>query len=159
MKSDSSDNDAASAAGNGGRPLKRAPKRREDTERGQSLAEFALVVPIFLLLIFSIVDFGMGFHAYITVTNSAREGARVGAIGADATSIEQRVRDTADALDQASLTVTVTNAQGAPGESVVVDTSYQYSFLTPLAGIVQFISGGTIGPTLTLNSSADMRLE
>jgi Flp pilus assembly protein TadG len=111
------------------------------------------------MLIFAIVDFGMGFHAYITVTNSVREGARYGAVGADAAAIEQRVRDTTDTLDQASLTVTVTNAQGAPGESVVVDTSYQYTFLTPLAGLVQFISGGTIGPTLTLNSSADMRLE
>jgi Flp pilus assembly protein TadG len=138
---------------------KRAMKVEGDREKGQSLAEFALVVPIFLLLIFAIVDFGMGFHAYITVTNSAREGARVGAVGSDAATIETRVRDTADSLNQANLTVTVTNAQGTPGESVVVDTSYQYSFLTPLAGIVQFISGDSIGPTLTLSSSADMRLE
>jgi Flp pilus assembly protein TadG len=138
---------------------KRAMKVKGDREKGQSLAEFALVVPIFLLLIFAIVDFGMGFHAYITVTNSAREGARVGAVGSDAATIETRVRDTADSLNQANLTVTVTNAQGTPGESVVVDTSYQYSFLTPLAGIVQFISGDSIGPTLTLSSSADMRLE
>ncbi len=147
MNPNFSDNDAASAAGNGGRPLKRATKRRGDRERGQSLAEFA------------IVDFGMGFHSYITVTNSVREGARVGAIGADAATIETRVRDTAGTLDQANLTVTVTNAQGAPGESVLVDTSYQYEFISPLAGIVQFVSGGTIGPTLTLSSTADMRLE
>ena len=159
MNPNFSDNDAASAAGNGGRPLKRATKRRGDRERGQSLAEFALVVPIFLMLIFAIVDFGMGFHSYITVTNSVREGARVGAIGADAATIETRVRDTAGTLDQANLTVTVTNAQGAPGESVLVDTSYQYEFISPLAGIVQFVSGGTIGPTLTLSSTADMRLE
>ena len=139
--------------------LNRTMKRRGDREKGQSMAEFAIVVPIFLLLLFAIVDFGMGFHAYITVTNSAREGARVGAIGANAATVETRVRDTADSLNQANLSVTVTNAQGAPGESVVVDTSYQYSFLTPLAGIVQFVSGGAIGPTLTLNSSADMRLE
>ncbi len=139
--------------------LKRTMKRRGDREKGQSMAEFAIVVPIFLLLLFAIVDFGMGFHAYITVTNSAREGARVGAIGANAATIETRVRDTADSLNQANLSVTVANAQGAPGESVVVDASYQYDFLTPLAGIVQFISGGAIGPTLTLSSSADMRLE
>ena len=128
-------------------------------ERGQSLAEFVLVLPIFLILIFAIVDFGMGFHSWITVTNSAREGARLGSVRADAPSIEDRVRDTADSLDQAKLTVAVTNAQGDPGESVVVDVDYQYDLITPLAGLVAFLSGGTIGPTLTFSSTADMRLE
>ena len=55
-------------------------QKRKDGERGQSLAECALLVPIFLILVFAIVDFGMGFHAYITITNSAREGARFGAV-------------------------------------------------------------------------------
>jgi len=134
------------------------PKRRGG-ERGQSLVEFAFIVPIFLLLLFAIVDFGMGFHAYITVTNSAREGARLGAVQADAPSIQQRVRDTAASLDQAKLAVSVTNAQGTPGESVVVDVDYQYDLITPLAGLLQFISGNTIGPTLTFSSTSDMRLE
>lgn len=139
--------------------LKRFRRRRGEGEKGQSLAEFALVLPIFLILIFAIVDFGMGFHAWITVTNSAREGARLGAVRADAPSIEQRVRDTSDALDQAQLTVSVTNAQGDPGESVVVDVDYQYDLITPLAGVVSFLTGDTIGPTLTFSSTADMRLE
>ena len=134
------------------------PKRRGG-ERGQSLVEFAFIVPIFLLLLFVIVDFGMGFHAYITVTNSAREGARLGSIRADAASIEQRVRDTADTLDQGNLTVSVTNAEGEPGESVVVDVDYEYGFITPLAGVLQFVTGNTIGPTLGFSSTADMRLE
>jgi len=128
-------------------------------ERGQSLVEFALLVPIFLLLVFAIVDFGMGFHAWITVTNSAREGARLGAVGATQDQIVQRVRDTADSLDQAQLTVTVTNAQGQPGGSVVVDVDYTYTLITPLAGILQLVSGNTIGPSLNLSSTADMRLE
>ncbi len=139
--------------------LKRVMKRRGDTERGQSLAEFALVVPIFLVLIFSIVDFGMGFHAYIAVTNSAREGARIGAVGADASTIEQKARDTADTLDQAKLTVVVSNAQGPMGESVIVEVGYEHTFITPLAGLVQLVSGDTIGPTLTFSSTSEMRLE
>ena len=139
------------------------PRRQRDVrgrgERGQSLVEFALIVPIFLLLLFAIVDFGMGFHAYITVTNSAREGARLGSVRADAAAVQQRVRDTADTLDQANLTVSVTNAQGEPGESVVVDVDYDYELITPLAGVLQFITGNTIGPTLNFSSTADMRLE
>jgi Flp pilus assembly protein TadG len=135
------------------------PRKRED---GQTLVEFALVVPIFLLVLFAIVDFGMAFHAWITVSNSAREGARIGAVHAPAAIIEQRVRDTATALDEDNLSVTVTNADdqgGQPGESVVVDVSYDYSLMTPLANLLNLVSGGVIDDTLSVNSVADMRLE
>jgi len=153
--------------------LKRLNKRlkKGEGEKGQSMAEFVLVLPIFLLLLFAIVDFGMGLHAWITVTNSAREGARLGAVrapgsgGCDndpstlADNIECRVRETADSLDDSKLTVTVTNAQGTPGDSVVVDVDYDYTLITPLDSILGIISGGSVGPTLTFSSSADMRLE
>jgi Flp pilus assembly protein TadG len=128
-------------------------------ERGQSMVEFVLVLPIFLLLVFSIIDFGMGFHAWLTVTNSAREGARLGAVRANSADITQRVQDTADTLDQANMTITVTNAQGDPGESVVVDVDYDYTLITPLDNILGIVSGGSVGPTITFSSSADMRLE
>jgi hypothetical protein len=135
------------------------PRKRED---GQSLVEFALVIPIFLLVLFAIVDFGMAFHAWITVTDSAREGARLGSVHAPAATIEQRVRDTAESLDQGLLTVTVTNADdqgGQPGESVEVDVSYSYSLITPLADLLNMVSGGAIPETFSVNSLAEMRLE
>ena len=140
-------------------------------EKGQSLAEFVMVLPIFLILVFSIIDFGMGFHAWLTVTNSAREGARLGAVRApavgtcdndpstQATDIECRVRETADSLDQAKLTTSISGAQGTPGTSVVVKVDYDYDLITPLDGVLGLISGGAIGPTLTFTSTADMRLE
>jgi Flp pilus assembly protein TadG len=139
--------------------LKRITRQRGKGEDGQSLVEFALVLPIFLLVLFAIVDFGMAFHAWIAVTNSAREGARLGSVRAPAVDIEQRVRDTADTLDQDDLIVTVTNAQGQPGESVVVDVSYGYSLITPLADIMGVMSWGNIDDSFTLSSTADMRLE
>ncbi|HET8943212.1 MAG TPA: TadE/TadG family type IV pilus assembly protein [Dehalococcoidia bacterium] len=134
-------------------------RNSEAKERGQSMVEFVLVLPIFLLLVFSIVDFGMGFHAWLTVTNSAREGARLGAVRGSNAEIVTRVHNTADTLDAADMTVTVTNAQGNPGESVVVDVDYDYTLITPLDNILKMISGGTVGPTITLSSTADMRLE
>ncbi|HEY7465052.1 MAG TPA: TadE/TadG family type IV pilus assembly protein, partial [Dehalococcoidia bacterium] len=85
------------------------------------MVEFVLVLPIFLLLVFAIIDFGMGFHAWLTVTNSAREGARLGAVRGTQAEIVSRVQSTASSLDQADMTITVTNAQGQPGSSVVVD--------------------------------------
>ena len=115
--------------------------------------------PIFMLLIFGIVDFGMGFHTWITVTNSAREGARLGAVRGTQAQIVQRVHDTSDTLDPANMTVTVTNAGGASGGSVVVDVDYQYTLITPLDNILGLVSGGSVGPTMTFSSTADMRLE
>ena len=46
-------------------------------ERGQSLVEFALVLPVLLLFIFGIVDAGRLIYTYNTVSNAARDGARV----------------------------------------------------------------------------------
>lgn len=139
--------------------LKRIIRLRRKGEKGQSLLEFALVAPIFFLVLFAIVDFGMAFHAWITVTNSAREGARLGAVRAPAADIENRVRETASTLDDGNLSVTVTNAEGNPGESVVVEVTYDYSLITPLGGFMGMVGGGAIGGSFTLSSTADMRLE
>ncbi|MCH7835443.1 MAG: pilus assembly protein [Chloroflexi bacterium] len=134
--------------------------RRKNGEKGQALAEFALLIPIFLILLFAIVDFGMGFYSWITVTNSAREGARLGAVAATQQDIIDRVYQTSDLPNESSnMTVTVTNAQGQPGDSVVVQVDYDYDLITPLAGLVQFVSGDILGPTLTFSSTAEMRLE
>jgi len=143
--------------------IKLIRKRKKDGEKGQALAEFALLVPIFMLLLFAIVDFGMGFYSWITVTNAAREGARLGAVLATEQQIEDRVFQTSDLPNEATnMTVTVTNAAdtgGQPGESVVVKVDYDYDLITPMAGLVQMLSGSVLGPTLTLSSTAEMRLE
>ncbi len=143
--------------------LKLIRKRREKGEKGQALVEFALLVPIFLILLFAIVDFGMGFYSWITVTNSAREGARIGAVLASEQDIKDRVHDTAGLPNEdANMDIVVTNAAdqgGLPGQSVVVKVDYRYDLITPLAGLMAFLSGDIIGPQLTLSSTAEMRLE
>lgn len=49
-------------------------------ERGQSLVEAAVILPILLLLVAAVVDFGRAFDAYIVLTNAVREGARFGTL-------------------------------------------------------------------------------
>jgi Flp pilus assembly protein TadG len=49
--------------------------------RGQAMLEFALVLPILLLLVFGIIDFGIIFFDNLVITQAAREGARVGVVG------------------------------------------------------------------------------
>ena len=133
-------------------------KNRRFGEKGQNLVEFAMVVPIFLILVFAIVDFGMGFHAWITVTNAAREGARIGAVGADSATIEARVVDTASSLVAEDIAVTVVNAQGAPGEAVSVDVDYEYELITPLSNLLGIFGGG-LGSPITFHSESEMRIE
>ncbi len=139
--------------------------RKANGERGQSLVEFCLIIPIFLLLVFAIVDFGMGLYSWITVTNAAREGARLATVGGNHDAIEARVRDTAGNLDNENLTVDIENCvsgcatTGDPGESVSVTVDYEYHLITPLSNVLDLITGGDIGPTLTFESTSEMRLE
>ena len=66
-------------------------------EKGQSLVEFALILPLLLLLIMAIVQFGVVFNGYITVSNAAREGARVGIIEKNNAKVESKVNEAFDA--------------------------------------------------------------
>jgi hypothetical protein len=53
--------------------------------RGQGLVEFALIVPVFLLILLAMAEFGFVFSHHLTITYATREGARVGAALADGT--------------------------------------------------------------------------
>jgi Flp pilus assembly protein TadG len=52
-------------------------RRRSRRSRGQALVEFALVLPVFLLILFGIIDAGRLIYTYNTIANAARDGARV----------------------------------------------------------------------------------
>ena len=56
----------------------RTPGRRSRGDAGQSLVEFALIVPILLILVFAMLEFGLAFNDKLTLGNATREGARVG---------------------------------------------------------------------------------
>ena len=60
-----------------GAPIRRSRDRRD--ERGQGLAEFAVVLPIFLLILFGVFDVGRLVYTNATLSQAAREGARVAA--------------------------------------------------------------------------------
>ena len=54
---------------------------RRSEERGAAALEFAIILPIFMLIIFGMVEFGFLLNRYISVTQAAREGARVMSLG------------------------------------------------------------------------------
>ena len=139
----------------------RSRVRRRQRSGGQSLVEFALILPIILLIMFGIVDFGLAFDASIGISNAAREGARQGTTVPSTAAITARVRTVAGRLNDSRLAVTVTcktAAGGAcpggiagatAGSSVVVRVGYSYPMITPIA----------FGTVIPLSSPAEMRVE
>jgi len=148
-------------------------RRLLTTTRGQSLVEFSLVLPVLLIMVFGIIDFGMGLRSYISLTNATREGARFAAVGNPAgaypddcdgstsTSAVGRVCVAMEGLDLGDVqTVSVTYPNGqSPGSDVLVTAEYTYNFITPLGDLMGFFSGGVFPNTLDLQTSTDMRLE
>lgn len=132
--------------------------QRQRGEGGQALVGFALVVPILLILVLAIVDFGWALRSWMTVTNSAREGARAGAVGASCEDIQQRVVGASAGL-LTTADVSIENCQGQPGTPVVVTVAHDYSFVTPLGSLLTVFSGGTLPSTITMTSSSDTRIE
>ena len=87
------------------RLLRRGRGRRQ---RGQGLTEFALVIPIFLLLVVALFDLGRAVFAYNTLTNAAREGARIAIVNQYTPSIVTRAKSQTKIveLDDPSVSVT-----------------------------------------------------
>jgi Flp pilus assembly protein TadG len=133
-------------------------RKRGPYERGQALVEFALVIPVFLILVLGIVDFGWAFRSWMTVTNSAQEGAQLGAVGATCDDIKQRAVETSAGLLLLS-DVSAENCQGQPGTSVAVTVTHDYSLVAPLGGLLTTLSGGALPSTITLTSRSDTRIQ
>lgn len=116
--------------------------KRQD---GTVAVEFALVLPILMLLTFGITDFGLALYSKEVLTNASREGARAGIIIATprptATAIETVVKSylTSAGWDASKATITVTGAQGSSGGALTVTANYPYSFLV-LANFIQGFS-------------------
>jgi Flp pilus assembly protein TadG len=106
-------------------------------QNGQTMAEFALVLPLLALLLFGVIQFGIAFNHYITLTDAVRAGARKGAVGRHLADPQQavidQVRAAATDLKPADLAIDVTSTW-QPGEEVRVHASYPYSI--SLMGVV-----------------------
>ncbi|MEX2532300.1 MAG: TadE/TadG family type IV pilus assembly protein [Gemmatimonadota bacterium] len=151
---------------------KRRGRSRLKDRGGQALAEFVLVVPVLLLLVFGIVEFGLAFRTHQIVTNTAREGARVAVLptGDDAGVIDVvEDRLSSSGLDPAAATITL-RCDGA-GETLCtgdragrlsdVEIAYPYQFFV-LGGLVGWVCGAGCDDgygTIQLRTTSSMRNE
>ena len=119
------------------------------------MVEFALVFPLFILLLAGMVDFGIGLYSYMTLVNATREGARLGATAcsvlACTDAVTARVTAASAGLNPSPISVTCTKAAGGNiactkntaippaaqngvkyGDSVTVESEYRYHMIWPL---------------------------
>ena len=117
-------------------------------QRGDGLVEFAVVLPVLLLIVIAIFDLGRAIYAYSIVANSAREGARYAIIHKDDyDGITARIHGYAVGLDVSCMTISVTEPTT---NTVRVSVGYQFEPITPLAA--QAFGGSA----LLLQSNATM---
>jgi Flp pilus assembly protein TadG len=126
-------------------------------DRGAAAVEFALLLPVLLLLIFGIIDFGRALNAQITLTQAAREGARLAATGQP--DVVNRTQAAASGLSPVTVTVTACPDGAAPGADASVTTSYAFSFATPIGAIAGMFGGTGLGSPITLTAQGVMPCE
>jgi len=147
-------------------------------ERGAALVEFALTLPLLLVVIAGIVDFGFVFQRYEVITNAAREGARLASLPeyqTNTTMIQDRVRAYVQqglSLSNAGLNAVVpasnvvvantpfTVTSGSTTYTVqatTVTVTYNHTFLLlqPILGLIN----QSWGSTIALEASSQMRNE
>ncbi len=129
-------------------------------QEGQSAVEFALILPVLLLIVLGIIQFGLIFSAQISLENAVREGARTAAVlgqteGNGNPNINARVHQAGGGLDQSKMRIFVTpnsNSSRWAGTAITVTVSYSAPVVVP-------IINGIIGNSIALSSSSTTRSE
>jgi hypothetical protein len=141
--------------------MRRQPSDERHRSRGQGLLEFALILPIFLLVFIALFDLGRAVFTFNTLTNAAREGARLAIVNQDKPTVIERAKDqTAIAeLDVPNVTIDFyqVNLDGTPDISrpcpnpdyvavgclAVVSFEATYRPMTPIVSNLIFQNGVT----------------
>jgi Flp pilus assembly protein TadG len=122
--------------------------------QGQGLVEFALIIPLLVLVVIGLFDLGYAVHANNLLTNAAREGARTGIILSNTDAyIRTRVKNTAPDLGLTDAQIIINpSAPRVFGNPITVTVNYTYTPITPL---VERIVGGN----LRLSATSSMVVE
>jgi Flp pilus assembly protein TadG len=137
--------------------LSTMPRRSLRNQRGQAVTEFAVILPVLLLVLLAIYQFGVVFNNYIHVTAAAREGARKAAVSrtsgncaAVQTIAINAARAAAPGLTQSkmgvSVSATCTNNAYAPGTDTTVTVTYPYS----ISILGKVVTSGNLSSSTTM---------
>jgi Flp pilus assembly protein TadG len=123
--------------------------------KGQNLVEFALVVPLLLILVFGIAEFGRAWMTQNILTGAAREAVRVLAVPAPAGGPTAAYARAVAVLASAGITADNVAVVDAPGAFEAVSVTVAYNFPVVLVGFIP----GLDCTTIPLTSTTTMRRE
>ena len=127
-------------------------------DRGAAAVEFALMLPVLLLIVFGIIDFGRALNAQITITQAAREGARLDALNQP--NVIPRTQAAATGLSGVGVTIVSACPPGSgPTANATVKVTYTFNFVTPIGAIAGLFGGGGLGSPLSLTAQGVMPCE
>ncbi|TWH46825.1 TadE-like protein [Sporomusa sp. KB1] len=126
--------------------------------RGQAMVETALILPVILLILFAIVEFGMVLNQYLVLTAAAREGARTAAVSDD-TAARVAVAEAVASISNVGLQVSIAypGDKREQGKSVTVTVSKPIEVTTPV--IKNIIASAFAPDTPVLTGRSVMRVE
>jgi Flp pilus assembly protein TadG len=124
---------------------------KERREKGQSLVEFVIVLPILLIILAGVLDLGRLYFAYVAITDAAAEGVAYAAINPNNNAeIVERAQGASGGLVQIeSDMVTVDSPVVASGAPVTVTVDYEFTTVTPLINAI--VPDGVIPLTAVAN--------
>lgn len=131
-------------------------KRSSGEERGAAALEFALVAPIFIMLLFGVISFGLVFAQQLALSNGARQAARAGVVtGVTCKQIYAQARDASGTVGMSSGSVTVTITRGATETAASGTTPCGAS---PASSSTQPCKGSAAGDSLYVKTSFKSQL-
>jgi Flp pilus assembly protein TadG len=127
-------------------------RQRKKILCGQGLVEFALVLPMFLLLLIGVAEFGRAWMTRNILTGASREAVRIAAVQGNAASALSRANNILASAGISGASVNISD-DGAPYGTCSVTVSYAFP-----VSVVGFLPG-LGGTNVTLSSSTTMRKE
>lgn len=155
-----------------GHPRRTRSRTRPRDERGAIAVEFALIMPVLLMLVFGILEFGFMINRDMVVGNASRDGARTASLNGTYAEIQSTIASelSASGIPSAAPQTTISidcrkpagapcnatsgnyTAQAVPGSTAIIKVTYQHTLITP------FISS-ILGSAVTLEQKTEMRVE
>ncbi|MDD3926666.1 MAG: TadE/TadG family type IV pilus assembly protein [bacterium] len=111
----------------------------KNDRKGQAMTELAMVIPVLLLLLMGIIQFGLFLKSYIAVVNGTRLGARAAVVGKTNAQITSKVMESLSTLNADQITITITpsnEASRTAGTDVTVHVIYNEHLIVPMMNLL-----------------------
>ena len=139
--------------------------RKTKNQEGAAAVEFAIILPLFLVLVFGIIEFSIAFYDKAMITNASREGARRGIVrtmNPDAVTADAEIDGAVNTYltgnlitfdSDTSVDIDITREGFAPGDDLTVTVTYSYGYLL-LPALIDALAG-----PINLKATTVMRME